>query len=79
MPAVATKQYIAAEIRAARARRNLKQSDLAKLVGVSPYTISRIETGHREVSGSYLCAIAEALDVPVEALFPPSNRDGAKK
>ncbi|MBF6416906.1 helix-turn-helix domain-containing protein [Nocardia cyriacigeorgica] len=79
MPSAATVQYIAGEIRAARARRGLRQADLAEKIGVQPYTISRIEKGNREIPSSYLCAIAEALGVQVASLLPPSNLEGSAK
>jgi transcriptional regulator with XRE-family HTH domain len=55
-----------------RARRGVKVSALARRVGVSPSLISQIERGQSRPSVSTLFALAEALEVPVDAFF----RDG---
>jgi transcriptional regulator with XRE-family HTH domain len=55
-----------------RARRGVKVSALARQVGVSPSLISQIERGQSRPSVSTLFALAEALEVPVDAFF----RDG---
>src|SRR5688572_17776569 len=55
-----------------RARRGVKVSALAREIGVSPSLISQIERGQSRPSVSTLFALAEALDVPVDAFF----RDG---
>ena len=52
--------------------RGIKVSALARQVGVSPSLISQIERGQSRPSVSTLFALAEALDVPVDAFF----RDG---
>jgi transcriptional regulator with XRE-family HTH domain len=56
-------------VRTARIRRGWRQSDLARIVGVSDGTISRVERGHlSSVSLGALRRIAQALDVRVELL-----------
>jgi transcriptional regulator with XRE-family HTH domain len=61
-----------------RTRRGVKVSQLARQIGVSPSLISQIERGQSRPSVSTLFALAEALDVPVDAFFrngeaaPPS-------
>jgi transcriptional regulator with XRE-family HTH domain len=52
-----------------RARRGVKVSALARQIGVSPSLISQIERGQSRPSVSTLFALAEALDVPVDAFF----------
>lgn len=44
-------------------------SELAREIGVSPSLISQIERGQSQSSVSTLFALAEALDVPVDAFF----------
>jgi transcriptional regulator with XRE-family HTH domain len=56
-----------------RARRGIKVSALAREIGVSPSLISQIERGQSRPSVSTLFALAEALEVPVDAFF----RNGA--
>lgn len=52
-----------------RAERGIRVSDLARRVGVSPSLVSQIERGQSRPSVSTLFALAEALDVPVDAFF----------
>jgi DNA-binding XRE family transcriptional regulator/quercetin dioxygenase-like cupin family protein len=52
-----------------RKDRHLKVSELARLVGVSPSLISQIERGQSQPSVATLFALAESLDVPVDAFF----------
>jgi transcriptional regulator with XRE-family HTH domain len=54
-----------------RARRGLQVSALARAVQVSPSLISQIERGRSRPSVSTLFALAEALEVPVDAFFRP--------
>ena len=60
---------IGARLSAHRARRGVKVSALARQVGVSPSLISQIERGQSRPSVSTLFALAEALEVPVDAFF----------
>ena len=52
-----------------RKSKNLSQSDLAKLVGVSRNTISSIETGQFEPTAKLALLLCVALDKPFEELF----------
>src|SRR5688500_19006860 len=70
-PAVA----IGGRLAAHRARRGIKVSALARQIGVSPSLISQIERGQSRPSVSTLFALAEALNVPVDAFF----RDGDQR
>jgi putative transcriptional regulator len=59
-----------------RAKAGLTQADLASLVGVSRQTIHSIEKG-RHTPGLVLAfAIADALDVDVEAVFDVRGAGG---
>jgi transcriptional regulator with XRE-family HTH domain/quercetin dioxygenase-like cupin family protein len=58
-----------------RAARGMRVAELAREVGVTPSLISQIEHGQSRPSVSTLFALAQALDVPVDAFFrepPPS-------
>ena len=52
-----------------RESRNLSSKNFAKLVGVSPSTITQIEHEQKEPSLETLRKIAKALDVDVATLF----------
>jgi transcriptional regulator with XRE-family HTH domain len=67
---------IGRRLAAHRARRGLKVAELARGVGVTPSLISQIERGHSRPSVSTLFALAQALDVPVDAFFRESPRSG---
>jgi len=71
---------ISVRLAAYRTERGLKVSTLAKQVGVSPSLISQIERGQSRPSVTTLFALAEALDVPVDAFFrdaaAPANVQG---
>jgi putative transcriptional regulator len=56
-------------LRVARAERNVSQTELARLVGVSRQTISSIETGQYCPSTVLALRLAQALDVPFTELF----------
>jgi transcriptional regulator with XRE-family HTH domain len=52
-----------------RTQRHLKISDLARRVSVSPSLISQIERGQSRPSVTTLFALAQQLEVPVDAFF----------
>jgi transcriptional regulator with XRE-family HTH domain len=61
-----------------RMRRQLQVSELARLVGVTPSLISQIERGNAQPSVATLFALAQALDVPVDAFFGGIGGDHAE-
>jgi transcriptional regulator with XRE-family HTH domain len=63
---------IGRRLAAHRARRGLRVAELARSVGVTPSLISQIERGQSRPSVSTLFALAQALDVPVDAFFRES-------
>ncbi len=75
---------IGRRVAAHRERRGLRVAEFAREVGVSPSLISQIERGQARPSVSTLFAMAQALDVPVDAFFreqpgaPAAARAGAK-
>lgn len=60
---------IGANIRALRQRRGLTQEKLAAALGITFQQVQKYEKGTNRVSGSKLVAMANALAVPLEALF----------
>jgi transcriptional regulator with XRE-family HTH domain len=67
-PAPATAR-VGAALRAYRSRRELSQSDLARLAGVSPSAISQVERGERGLSLETLLALAERLNITLDELL----------
>jgi transcriptional regulator with XRE-family HTH domain len=57
-----------------RARRGLRVAELAREVGVTPSLISQIERGQSRPSVSTLFALAQVLNVPVDAFFRDAER-----
>src|SRR5262252_5355950 len=73
---------IGRRLAAHRSQRRMRVADLAREVGVTPSLISQIERGLSRPSVSTLFAIAQALNVPVDAFFreplpPPAAGAGA--
>lgn len=66
---------IGSRIRARRIELNMSQTELAKRSGYStPSTISKIESGERDISREKLIAIAQALDIaPIELFYDMSE------
>jgi transcriptional regulator with XRE-family HTH domain len=60
---------IGRRLAAYRAERGLRVAELAREIGVTPSLISQIERGQSRPSVSTLFALAQALDVPVDAFF----------
>ncbi|MCI2057651.1 MAG: helix-turn-helix transcriptional regulator [Oscillibacter sp.] len=56
-------------LKAARGEKNLSQSELAELVGVSRNTISSIETGQFNPTARLALILCTALDKKFEELF----------
>lgn len=52
-----------------RAKINVNQHEMGKLVGVSRQTISQIERGDYSPSVTLALKIAQVFDVPVEEIF----------
>lgn len=60
-------------VKAAREAANISQKALAALIGVSEYTVMRLEKGRREAGTAEIEKIAAALHVSVEYLMGLSN------
>ena len=70
-------KYLAANIKAERIRKNLKQDELAYLTKVSPRTISQIEQIKQTPSAFIVYDIANALGIPLDDLYKavPKNKE----
>jgi transcriptional regulator with XRE-family HTH domain len=58
-------------IRGLRVARGWSLDNLATRCGLSPSTLSRLETGHRRIALDQLVPIARALDTTLDALVEP--------
>jgi len=69
-----TPQYIGPQLRAARERAGMKQTDLARLLGVDPAMVSRWEfvysTRYVPVPLKHVFALANHLNIPLGDLAP---------
>ena len=64
-----TKQYLGARIQDIRKRKNLKQSELAEIIGIDAKHMSKLECGRSYPSFDLLDKIAQALNsTPSELL-----------
>jgi len=74
---------VGAALRAYRLRRELSQSDLARLAGVSPSAISQVERGERGLSLETLLTLAGRLDITLDELLggevTPDYRIGRRR
>lgn len=68
-PAVEATLRIGKRLAYLRGARGLKISDLARRIGVSPSLISQVERGQSRPSVTTLFALAQQLEVPVDAFF----------
>ncbi len=71
-------QRFGQRIRELRAEREVTQEELAERVGIFRTYMSRIETGVANPTLTLIHALADALKVPVEALFEVSLKGAAK-
>lgn len=66
---MATKLVLKNNLKEVRTSRNLSQTQLAELVGVSRNTISSIETGQYQPTAKLALTLCIALDKKFEDLF----------
>ena len=67
---------IGQRVRRVRKAKNMTQETLAELVNISTVYVSHIETGSGKPSLPIIVAIADALDVSVDALLYDEPRSG---
>lgn len=65
-----------ARLRAEAERQGLSGKELAGRIGVTESAVSRWFAGSREISDDYRIAAAQALGVPILALFPTMTAAG---
>ena len=63
------KEVLAERLKELRLKKNIKQSELGKIVGLSDNAISDIERGYRLTSIEKLAALADYFDVSVDYLI----------
>lgn len=66
---LAIQKRIGQTLQAYRRAKGLNLNAMAKLVGVSPQQLWKYETGQDRISAARLCRMADALCVPVAAMF----------
>lgn len=66
---------IAGNVRAARARRRLRQEDLADDIGWARPTISDIEAGTRRITVADAIALCRALEIDMRELLAGVDQD----
>lgn len=74
----AVKPWLGTKIREIRAKKKISQSELAKLIGVTPSTISQVESNLIYPSIPGLLKIAEVLSVDVGTFFATRARPSPK-
>jgi repressor LexA len=68
-------KYIGAQIKKYRKMRNMTQKELGMKIGVKHNTISSYESGINEPEQNTLFAIADALGISINDLFPKTNEE----
>ena len=63
-------QFVGLKIRATRIQRELGQSDMARMIGISTGSFSKIEHGYIDINIHRLKQIAAALQVEIDQLLP---------
>jgi transcriptional regulator with XRE-family HTH domain len=71
--------HIGKQIKAARNAKNIKQEDLAKMVGLSRTSIVNIEKGRQRLLIHTLVDIGNALSVDIGALLAPAAEETFSK
>lgn len=72
------RKLVGTRIKELRKAKNLKQSELAELVGIETTSICKIESGNHFPKEDNLEKIAEALDVEIKDLFAFSHLQDRK-
>jgi transcriptional regulator with XRE-family HTH domain len=70
---------VAHNVRAERARRGWKQSDLAARLGWTPANVGHLETGRRSVKASDLPALCEAFGISLVRLLQDADPEDIRR
>ncbi len=67
------RELLGLRIKELRLSKNLKQAQLAEIIGIEPRSVSKIESGFHFPKDEHLLKIATALEVEVKDLFMTSH------
>ena len=70
-------QRLSARLRAARARRGMTRSSLARDAGISQRYLAQLETGEANPSVAVLRELSVAMDMPLSELLAENSATGA--
>ncbi len=62
------------KIRDLRKKKRVRQSKLARMVGISPGALTNFEKGRRSISLDWLQRIADTLDTPIAYFLPEGEK-----
>ena len=66
-------KFVANQVVSARQRLGITQDQLAEKAGCAPLTVTNVESGRRNVTLRSLSLLANALEIDVRDLFPPTR------
>lgn len=75
MKAQTYKNIVGQNIRQIRQKLGLTQEELANMSGLSQGYVNQLESGKRKFTQKTLCAIAEALDLPLNSFFKEEGEE----
>lgn len=67
--ATAERDAVGSRVRELREARNMTQDDLAGVLGISNFAVSRVESGERGLAAEELAAVAERFGVSADFLL----------
>ncbi|MGW6121454.1 helix-turn-helix domain-containing protein [Nocardia sp. NPDC055165] len=70
---------VAAQLRAERARRNMRQTELASMTGIHVSTLSKIEQGKTTMSFDQLFLIAKAFEMEPGDFLNAAQREASRE
>lgn len=68
-----SKEIFSDRLKSLRTQKQLKQSELAEIIGVRNTAVSMMESGERGPSVEVLCALADYFDVSLDYLVGRSD------
>src|SRR3972149_3018514 len=77
MKAITYKNIVGQNIRQIRQKLGLTQEELANMSGLSQGYVNKLESGKRKFTQKTLCAIAEALDLPLYSFFKEEGEENS--